>query len=43
MNSEHPDVQAGFIKGKGTRDQIDNICWITEKAKVTEKHLFLLY
>ena len=43
MNRELPDVQAGFRKGKGTRDQIANICWIIEKAKVPEKHLFLLY
>ena len=33
---------AGFRKGKGTRDQIANICWIIEKARVPEKHLFLL-
>ena len=32
MNCELPDVQAGFRKGRGTRDQIDNICWIIEKA-----------
>ena len=31
MNRELPDVQAGFRKGRGTRDQIANICWITEK------------
>ena len=43
VNHEHPDVQAGFRKGRGTRDQIANICWIIEKAKVPEKHLFLLY
>ena len=43
MNSELPDVQAGFRKGRGTRDQISNICWIIEKARVTEKHLLLLY
>ena len=42
-NCELPDVQAAFTKGKGTRDQIANICWITEKARVPEKHLFLLY
>ena len=41
MNRELPDVQAGFRKGRGTRDQIANICWIIEKA--IEKHLFLLY
>ena len=32
MNHEHPDVQDGFRKGRGTRDQIVNICWIIEKA-----------
>ena len=43
-NRERPDVQAGFRKGRGTRDQIANICWIIEKSKgVPEKHLFLLY
>ena len=36
-------VQAGFRKGRGTRDQIANIRWIMEKARVPEKHLFLLY
>ena len=44
VNRELPDVQAGFRKGRGTRDQIANIHWITEKSKrVPEKHLFLLY
>ena len=43
MNHELPDVQAGFRKGRGTRDQIANICWIIEKARVPEKHLLLLY
>ena len=43
MNCELPDVQAGFTKGRGTRDQIANIHWIMEKARVPEKHLFLLY
>ena len=43
MNHELPDVQAGFRKGIGTRDQISNICWIIKKARVPEKHLFLLY
>ena len=33
MNLELPDVQAGFRKGRGTRDQIANICWIIEKAR----------
>ena len=43
VNRELPDVQAGFRKGRGTRDQIANIRWIIEKARVPEKHLFLLY
>ena len=42
VNSELPDVQAGFRKGRGTRNQIANIYWIIEKARVPEKHLFLL-
>ena len=41
MNRELPDVQAGFRKGRGTRNQIANIRWIIEKARVSEKHLFL--
>ena len=44
VNSELPDVQAGFRKGRQTRDQIVNICWIIEKnKKIPEKHLFLLH
>ena len=43
VNCELPDIQAGFRKGRGTRDQIANICWIIEKARVPEKHQFLLY
>ena len=43
VNRELPDVQAGFRKGRGTRDQIANICWIIEKARIPEKHLFLPY
>ena len=43
VNHELPDVQAGFRKGRGTRDQIANICWIMKKARVPEKHLLLLY
>ena len=42
-NQELPDVQAGFRKGRGTGDQIANTHWITEKARVPEKHLLLLY
>ena len=37
MNQEIPDVQAGFQKGRGTRDQIANICWIIEKAGQFQK------
>ena len=43
VNHELPDVQAGFRKGRITRDCIANIRWIMEKARVPEKHLFLLY
>ena len=43
VNRELPDVQAGFRKGRGTRDQIVNIHWIIETARVPEKHLFLFY
>ena len=44
MNYELPDVQAGFRKDRGTREQIANICWIMEKAReFQKKHQFLLY
>ena len=44
VNQELPDVQAGFRKGRGTRDQIVNIHWIIEKNKgIPEKHLLLLH
>ena len=44
MNQELPDVQAGFRKGRGTREQIANICWIHRKSKrVPKKDLLLLY
>ena len=39
MNHELPDVQAGFRKGRGTRDQIANICWIIEKAREFQKNI----
>ena len=42
VNRELPDGQAGFRIGRGTRDQIANIRWIIEKARVPETHLFLL-
>jgi len=38
MNQEIPDVHAGFRKGRGTRDQIANICWIMEKAREFQKN-----
>ena len=38
MNHELPDVQAGFKKGRGTRDQIANICWIMKKAREFQKN-----
>ena len=37
---ELPDVQAGFRKGRGTRDQIANICWIMEKARQLQKNIY---
>jgi len=40
MNHELPDVQAGFRKGRGTRDQIANICWIIEKAREFQKNIY---
>ena len=40
MNQALPDVQAGFRKGRGTRDQIANICWITEKAREFQKNIY---
>ena len=44
VNQELPDAQAGFRKGKGTRDQVANIHWIIEKSKrIPEKHLLLLH
>ena len=39
MNRELPDVQAGFRKSRGTRDQIANICWITKKARKSQKNI----
>ena len=43
MNCELPDVQAGFRKARGTRDQIANIHWIIEKAREFQKNIYLLY
>ena len=43
MNYELPDVQAGFRKGRGTRDQIANICWIIEKAREFQKNTYFCF
>ena len=40
MNRQLPDVQAGYRTGRGTRDQIINICWITEKAREFQKNIY---
>ena len=43
MNQELPDVQAGFRKGRGTRDQIANIRWIIEKARELQKNIYFCF
>ena len=43
VNREHPDVQAGFRKGRGTRDQIANICWIIKKEKEFQKNIYFSF
>ena len=43
MNHEVPDVQAGFRKGRGTRDQIANIHWIIEKAREFQKNIYFCF
>ena len=43
MNHELPDVQAGFRKGRGTRDQIANICWIINKAREFQKNIYFCF
>ena len=43
MNRELSDVQAGFRKGRGTRDQTDNICWIIEKARQFQKNIYFCF
>ena len=43
VNCELPDVQAGFRKGRGTRDQIANICCITEKAREFQKNIYFCF
>ena len=43
MNHDLPDVQDGFRKGRGTRDQIANICWIMEKAREFQKNIYFCF
>ena len=43
VNCELPDVQAGFRKGRGTRDQIANICWIIKKAREFQKNVYFYF
>ena len=43
MNHELPDVQAGFRKGRGMRDQIANMCWIIEKAREFQKNIYFCF
>ena len=43
VNHELPDVQAGFRKGRETRDQIANICWIIEKAREFQKNIYFCF
>ena len=43
VNRDLPDVQAGFRKGRGTRDQITNICWIMEKAREFQKNNYFCF
>ena len=43
VNRELPDVQAGFRKGRETRDQIANICWIIEKAREFQKNIYFCF
>ena len=43
MTCELPDVQAGFRKGRGTRHQIPNICWIIEKAREFQKNIYFCF
>ena len=43
VNRELPDVQAGFRKGRGTRGQIANICWIMEKAREFQKNIYFCF
>ena len=43
MSCEHPDIQAGFGKGRGTRNQTANICWIIKKAREFQKNIYFCF
>ena len=43
VNHELPDARAGFRKGRGTRDQIANICWIIKKARESQKNIYFCF
>ena len=43
MNRKLPDIHAGFRKDRGTRDQIANMCWITEKAREFQKNIYFCF
>ena len=43
MNQELPDTQAGFRKGRGTREQIANICWIIQRARELQKNIYFCF
>ena len=43
VNQELPDVQAGFRKGRGSKDQTANICWITKKAREFQRNIYLCF
>ena len=43
MNQELPDIQTGFTKGRGTRDQIANICYIIEKSREFQKNIYFCF
>ena len=43
MNCELPDAQVGFRKGRGTRDQVANICWIIEKTRKFQKNIYFFF
>ena len=43
VNCELPDVQGGFRKGRGTRDQITSICWVIKKAREFQKNIYFYF